>query len=172
MQNPYVALGIDTGASQAEIRAAYHEKVKRCHPDRMQDQAQQEAAQEVLTQLNLAYAEAMRRATHRRRSAVGIKDAKQAARRLLEQGKPDSALRMLGRDPDRDAEWFALQGSILLRMGQPDGAHASFRTAVRLDPDSAHYRELALAAGVQMRKQKTLRGRMSGWAKSIVGRML
>lgn len=172
MQNPFCTLGVDRNAGPDEVRAAYHQRVKQCHPDQMRDAASQQIAQEKLVALNLAYAEAMRVASQKKRTSVGIRDAKQAAKRLLDQGKIDSALRMLARAPQRDAEWFDLQGSILLKMGQAEAAHASFRTAVRLEPENNRHRELALSAGVQMRKQKTLRGRMSGWARGIVGKML
>lgn len=172
MQNPYTVLGLEVGATVEQVRAAYHALVKRCHPDRMRDEAAQQAAQESLVQLNLAYAEAMRQANFRRANNVVIPDAKKVAERLLEQGHVDAALRMLNKAPDRDAEWFDLQGVILLKKGEAEAAHACFRTAVRLEPDNTRHRELALDAGVAMRRKKTWRGRMSGWAKGIVGRML
>lgn len=172
MQNPYTVLGLEPGATVEQVRAAYHALVKRCHPDRIHDEAAKQAAQESLVQLNLVYAEAMRQASFRKAHHVTVTDAKKVAEKLLEQGHPDAALRMLNKAPDRDAEWFDLQGMILLKKGEPEAAHACFRTAVRLEPDNIRHRELALNAGVAMRRQKTLRGRMSGWAKSIVGRML
>ena len=172
MQNPYLTLGVASNASTEQIRAAYHELVKRCHPDGVREEAARQAAQEALVQLNLAYEEAMKRATFRETNNVVIHDAKLMAKKLFEQGRIDSALRMLNKTPDRDADWFALHGSILLKKGEPEAAHACFRTAVRMEPENTGYRELALSAGVQMRKQKTLRGRMGGWAKGFVNRML
>lgn len=172
MQNPYIILGLSSSASEEQIRAAYHERVKRCHPDCVQGTAAQERAQDALVKLNLAYAEAIRRASFRSVNAVGIHDAKKMAKRLLDEGRVDSALRMLNKAAERDAEWFDLQGTILLKKGEPEAAHACFRTAVRMEPENNVHREHALSAGVQMRKQKTLRGRMSGWAKAIVGKMM
>ena len=172
MQNPYALLGLDRDANEDEIRAAYHARVKRCHPDRVQDASEQVKAQDALVQLNLAYAEAIRQASFRTTNAVGIHDAKRMARRLLDEGRIDSALRMLNKAPDRDAEWFDLHGRILLRKGEAEAAHACFRSAVRMDPENSSFREMALQAAVQMRKQKTLRGRMSGWARGVVNRML
>lgn len=172
MQNPYVTLGVDRLASRDQIREAYHARVKRCHPDGMQGDDAKEAAQESLVQLNLAYAEVMRQASFRKSHAVVVPDAKKTALRLLEHGRVDSALRILNKAADRDAEWFDIQGMILLRKGEAEAAHACFRTAVRLEPDNMDHRKLALDAGVQMRRQKTLKGRMGGWARNIVGRML
>lgn len=171
MQNPFVTLGLSVSATAEQVRAAYHERVKQCHPDRMRDEASKQAAQERLVQLNLAYAEAMRQAKFRRDNGITIGNAKQAARRLLEEGRVDSALRMLNKAADRDAEWFALHGSILLAKGEAEAAHACFRTAVRLEPDNVRHRELALDAAVRMRKKKTIRGRMGEWARHIVSKM-
>jgi len=171
MQNPFDALGLTRDANAEQVRAAYHARVKLCHPDCVRDETAQQAAQAALIELNLAYAEAMRRVSHRERNAVVVPDAKQVARRLLDQGHLDSALRILNKAADRDAEWFDLQGSVLLKKGEAEAAHASFRTAVRLEPENPRYRENALNAGVQMRRQKTLYGRMTCWARGLVGRM-
>lgn len=172
MQNPFVMLGVRADATVDEVRAAYHERVKRYHPDIIKGEAQQRIAEDKLVEINIAYKEAMRRASSREETPVCIGNAKQMAKRLLEQGHLDSAFRVLQKAGERDAEWFSLQGMILLRKGEAEAAHASFRTAVRLEPENTIHRQRALDAAVQMRKQKTIRGRMSGWARNIVGRML
>lgn len=171
MQNPFVLLGVENSASTEQIRAAYHKRVKLCHPDSKQDELARQSAQDSLIQLNLAYAEAMRQANFRESSNVVITDAKVKAAKLMERGQYDGALRMLNKAADRDAEWFSLQGNILLKKGEAEAAHACFRTAVRMEPEKTQYREFALNAAVQMRKQKTFRGRMSGWARTIASRM-
>lgn len=171
MQNPFGALGLRNDASTEQVRAAYHALVKRCHPDAVRDAKRQEEAQSALVRLNLAYAEALRQATYRETNHVKIPDAKQMARKLYEQGHYDGALRVLSKAPEQDADFYVLQGSILLKRGEAEAAHASFRTAVRMEPENAGYREMALEAGVQMRKGKTLRGRMGNWAKAVVGRL-
>jgi Uncharacterized protein conserved in bacteria len=172
MQNPFIALGVANDASAEQVRAAYHARVKRCHPDCIQDLAAQLVAKTEMVQLNLAYKEALRQATQRRERNIVMPDAKHVAKKLYAQGQLDGALRTLNKSLDRDAEWFALQGSILLKKGDAEAAHAAFRMAVRLKPENTHYRELALSAGVRMRKQKTLRGRVGIWAKDVVNRML
>jgi len=168
MQNPFVALGLGTEASREQVRAAYHARVKLCHPDVLSDEEDQRKAQERLVQLNLAYAEAMRQASQRESASVTIPEAKQVARRLLSHGHCDSALRILAKAPDRDSEWYEIQGSILLKKGEAEAAHTSLRTAVRMEPQNPRYRELALAAGVAMRKQKTLGGKVSTWMQHII----
>lgn len=113
--------------------------------------------------LNLAYAEAMRLVSSRQTGSVVIPDAAQVAGKLYEQGLYDGALRVLNKALTRDAAWYHLQGSILLKKNEAEAAHSCFRTAVRMDPNNALYRQCALNAAVRMRKQKTLRGRMACW---------
>jgi predicted negative regulator of RcsB-dependent stress response len=170
MQNPFGALGLENDASAQQVRTAYHARVKLCHPDVARDAAHQQQAQAQLTALNLVYAEALRQATHRETHHIAILNPRLVAQKLLDEGHFDSALRALEKSDDRDAAWFVLRGRILLHKNEAEAAHACFRTALRLEPDNAACRELALAAGVAMRKQKTLRGKMSCWARSLVGR--
>lgn len=170
MQNPFVALGLGTEASQEQVRAAYHARVKLCHPDILEDETDKQKAQEDLVRLNLAYAEAMRQASQRGGVSTFVPNAKQVARKLYHNGHYDSALRILLKAPDRDSEWFEIQGSILLKKGEPEAAHTCFRTAVRMEPENPRFREFALSAGVAMRKQKTFRGRVSQWARSVINK--
>jgi len=171
MQNPFAALGLDDEASAEQIRAAYRSRVKLCHPDLKQDAAAKKNAQDDLIQLNLTYAEAMRIASHRHSQQSFIPDAMQVSRQLFEKGHYDSALRILHKAHRRDAEWYQQQGEILLKLGEAEAAHTSFRAAVRLSPENATYHEYALRAGVMLRKQRTLLGKISCWAKSIAGKV-
>ena len=54
----------------------------------------------------------------------------------------------------KDAEWYALQGEILMAFKQYDTAHNSLREAVRLDPENMQFRRLALDAAVQVKRHK------------------
>jgi predicted negative regulator of RcsB-dependent stress response len=171
MQNPFAALGLSGSANAEQVRAAYHAQVKRCHPDAVADAAQKLVAQEALVRLNLAYAEALRQAAAREAGTPTLPDAVQVARRLLTQGHLDSALRILLKAPERDAEFFALQGDILLKKGEAEAAHAAYRSAIRLDAQNPLYREAALRAAMAIKRQKTLPGKVRGWAKGLAGRM-
>ena len=97
MIDPYSLLGIAPGASQEEIRHAYHLAAKKCHPDRYQDPQQQKQAQERMTVLNLAYEEAMRLAGQRQNAPynqeITCDDAIKLSQKLLKQGYPEGALR-------------------------------------------------------------------------------
>jgi len=52
----YKILGLNPGASLKEVKQAYKQLVKKCHPDLFYPNAQmQQKAQEILTKVNQAY---------------------------------------------------------------------------------------------------------------------
>ena len=152
--NAFEVLGLSMNADQAEVRAAYRSHVKRCHPDQFQEKEQQERAQEQLIRLNLAYEEALRITSQRQVGfhAVPVEDAKHMASKLLEQKRLENALRQLMRAERKDAEWYFLQGEILMGMRQYASAHQSYREAVRLEPDNLAYRRGAFEAAKAVKK--------------------
>lgn len=170
--NPFDELGLKMGADTQEVRAAYRRLVKACHPDLFQDAQQQKAAQEKLIRLNLAYEAALKLAT---RPTVGFnlisqEEAKHFARRLVEQGNLESALRQLNRADAKDADWYFLQGDILMKLRQYETAHQSFREAVKRDPENRKYREGALDAALAMKKNRPIGEKLQGWMKGAFGR--
>lgn len=169
MTNPFQALGLKPTADVDEVRAAYHALVKKCHPDRFQDPVEQQAAQEKLIALNLAYEEALKLATPRKavvyNHALPKEEAKHLALKMLGQQNPESALRQLLRAEARDADWYSLQGQILMELKQYQSAHESYREAVRRDPNNIEFRRGALDAAVALRKSKTLVGRLKALLK-------
>lgn len=171
MQNPFAALGLENEASVEQVRAAYHARVKLCHPDCMQDAKAKQAAQDALVQLNLTYEEAVRLATQRASCCTVIPDAMHIAKQLHNKGHHEGALHVLSKATVQDDAWYQLQGDILMKMGEVEAAHMSYRTAVRLDPANTAYREKALRAAVRMRKQQTLFGKLGCWARGLSGRM-
>ena len=165
--NPFEVLGVKPGSDEQTVRAAYRRLVKSCHPDQFQDAQQQKAAQEQLVRLNLAYEAALKLAP---RQAVGFnlisqEEAKHFARRLVEQGNLESALRQLGRADSKDAEWYCLQGEILMALKQYETAHQSYREAVRRDPDNRLYRQGALDAALAMKKNRPLGAKIADWVR-------
>ena len=131
--NAFEVLGLTMDADQAQVHAAYRSRVKHCHPDQFQEKEQQEQAQEQLIRLNLAYEEAMRMTARRQigMNSVSCEEAKRLAKRLYDQGRCENALRQLLRAENRDADWYYLQGSILMKLQQYASAHQSYREAVR-----------------------------------------
>ena len=130
--NAFETLGLRWDADQAQVHAAYRSRVKGCHPDQFQDQAQADQAQEQLIRLNLAYEEALR----------------------MEQGRNENALRQLARADSKDAQWYCLQGEILMNLHQYDSAHQSFREAVRREPDNLQFRRGAFNAAMTLKKHQ------------------
>lgn len=55
MDDPYKVLGVKPGASEDEIRRAYHELVKKYHPDKYQNNPLADLAEEKLREVNEAY---------------------------------------------------------------------------------------------------------------------
>lgn len=164
MNNPFAVLGLEPTAGAEEVRAAYRNLVKKCHPDMFLDADERKAAQEKMIALNLAYEEAYRLASSRKprtyNETLPQDDALALAAKMLRQHSPESALRQLMRSDRRDGRWYAMQGYILMQMEQYDSAHQSYREAVRREPDNNEFRRGALDAALAMKKEKTLRGRL------------
>lgn len=170
--NPFEVLELRSGATEQEIRAAYRRLVKRCHPDQFQDNEMQKTAQDALIQLNLAYEEALRLSAQPNigYNLISLEEAKHFSLRLLEQDKPEAALRQLARAESKDAEWYFIQGEIMMRLNQYETAHQSYREAVRREPDNRRYHARALDAAVALKNSQKLGNKLSSWVKEIVGR--
>lgn len=164
MNDPFQVLGLKSTASADEVRSAYRKLARQCHPDQFRDEDARRAAQQRMIELNLAYEEASRLAgTHRANiytRELAAEDAKQLARKMLRQHSPESALRQLMRADHKDAEWYYMQGYILMEMHQYESAHQSYRAAVRQDPENIEYRRGALDASVALKKSQTVTGRL------------
>jgi molecular chaperone DnaJ len=156
--SPFSALGIPADSDAKAVRKAYRQSVRECHPDLFQNPEEQKAAQERLVSLNLAYKEALRLCGVKRVGfgLVSPEEAKHFAQTLMEQGNPESALRQLNRADHRDADFFYIQGNILMRLEQFDTAYQSYREAVRLNPEENHYRRGALDASLAIKRSRTL----------------
>ena len=165
--NPFETLGVKPGANAEEVRAAYRRMVKSCHPDQFQDAEQQKAAQEKLIRLNLAYEAALKLASRRTVgfNLISQEEAKHFAQRLVEQGNLESALRQLNRADSKDAEWYYIQGNILMALRQYETAHQSYREAVRRDPENRKFREGALDAALAMKKNRPLGEKLRSFFK-------
>ena len=57
MADPWKTLGVRQGSSAEDVKRAYHNLVKKYHPDRFQDAAAKELADEKLKEINQAYEE-------------------------------------------------------------------------------------------------------------------
>lgn len=164
---PFEVLGLKPDADAQEVRAAYRRLVKLCHPDQFQEPQRQKAAQEELLRLNLAYEAALKQASRQRVgfNLISQEEAKHFAQRLIEQGNLESALRQLCRADSRDADWYFIQGGILMGLKQYETAHQSYREAVRRDPENRRYREGALDAALAMKKNRPIGKKLQSWLR-------
>ena len=170
--NAFEVLGVAEDANREQIKKAYHSRAKQYHPDLFTDPVQQAEAQRRMVELNLAYEKAVRQAAKSKVHAfakVPIEQALATARRLMEQGQLESALLHLSRAEEKDADWYALQGEILMAFTEYDTAHRSFREAVRREPENMTYRSLALDAAVQVKRHQLLPMRVKDSVQALLG---
>ncbi len=166
IRNPFEVLGLSAGASAEDVRTAYRQLVKSCHPDKFLDADERKAAQEKMIALNLAYEEALKMTASRRSAATNynreltLEEAIALSEKMLRRESPESALRHLMRTKNRNGTWFAMQGRILMALEQYENAHQSYREAVRREPHNNVFRQGALEAAVALKKSRTVAGRI------------
>lgn len=170
-QNPFSVLGVPPASDAQAVRKAYRQRVRECHPDQFQNPDDQKAAQERLVSLNLAYEEAQRICGTKRVgfNLVSPEEAKHFAKKLMEQGNPESALRQLNRADHKDADFFYMQGNILMELEQFVTAYQSYREAVRLDPDTNRYRRGALDASMAIKRSHTIWYQVGKFIRAFLG---
>ena len=169
--NAFEILGLSDDADEAQVRQAYHQQAKACHPDQFEGEEAQRLAQEKMIQLNLAYEEAMRHTAGKQQTVfhtVSAEEAKRIAKKLLEQQRYESALLQLSHAETRDDEWYYIHGQLLMGMHQYHTAHQSFREAVRLKPENNAYRQGALDAALAVKKHQKWTYRVAEWAGNLL----
>lgn len=179
MQNPYEILGIKEGASEAEIKAAYREQVKKYHPDKHQNNPLADLAEEKLQEINEAYDYLLKNKGNGNgfKSYTGGNNYSNGSsngngyqssgpefneiRRMIDRGNLGGAEAALSRIQTRNAEWFFLNGMISLRKGWYDEAVNSVQTAISMDPSNMEYRNAMnsiMSTGAGYRTQSFGRG--------------
>ena len=170
--SPFTVLGIPVGSDAKAVRKAYRQRVRECHPDLFQNPEEQKAAQERLVSLNLAYEEALHICGTKRVgfNLVSPEEAKHFAQKLMEQGNPESALRQLNRADHKDADFFYIQGNILMKLEQFETAYQSYREAVRLSPEETRYRRGALDASLAIKRSRTIWYKIGKAIRELLGK--
>ncbi|GHU83370.1 molecular chaperone DnaJ [Bacteroidia bacterium] len=152
--DPYKVLGVRRGASQQEIKRAYHEQVKKYHPDQYKDNPLSELAQEKLKEINEAYAMLTEGRSEGSSSsgAAYANDGYDAnagspefaqVRQAISSGQYAQAQLLLERMQERPAEWYYLYGILFMRQGWYDRARDAFNTACNMEPNNSQYRTAA-----------------------------
>ena len=155
MTNPYKVLGVNEGASNEEIRAAYLSLVKKYHPDKYTDPDMKQLANEKLKEINEAYDQLTKNPGKTASSGYsgaaygagghgGSYSGPEAdrfirARGLINAGNLDGAKTILDSIQTRNAEWYYLYGIIYLRQGWYDKAREFMGRAYRTEPGNAEY---------------------------------
>lgn len=114
-EQPYEVLGVKQGASEAEIKAAYKELVKKYHPDKYQNNPLADLAEEKLQEVNEAYDALMKNRSSQsvyggstqsysgQRYGGGSTGDYNAIRQALDRNDLTGAEQMLVSAPNRDA---------------------------------------------------------------------
>ena len=155
MTNPYKVLGVNEGATNEEIRAAYLSLVKKYHPDKYTDPDMKQLANEKLKEINEAYDQLTKNPGKTASSGYsgaaygagghgGSYSGPEAdrfvrARSLISAGNLDGAKTILDSIQTRNAEWYYLYGIIYLRQGWYDKAREFLGRAYRTEPGNAEY---------------------------------
>lgn len=155
MKDPYSVLGIDTNASDEEVKRAYRELARKYHPDNYQNNPLADLAEEKMKEVNEAYdAIGKMRATgsfsggasqqgayHQQQRTASSNPAFARVRALINTGNVDEAERLLQSMPGKTGEWYFLMGSIAYRRGWLDEARQNYELACRMEPGNVEYRQ-------------------------------
>ena len=155
MTKPKKLLGVNEGATNEEIRAAYLSLVKKYHPDKYTDPDMKQLANEKLKEINEAYDQLTKNPGKTASSGYsgaaygagghgGSYSGPEAdrfvrARSLINAGNLDGAKTILDSIQTRNAEWYYLYGIIYLRQGWYDKAREFLGRAYRTEPGNAEY---------------------------------
>ena len=148
-------MGVNEGATNEEIRAAYLSLVKKYHPDKYTDPDMKQLANEKLKEINEAYDQLTKNPGKTASSGYsgaaygagghgGSYSGPEAdrfvrARSLINAGNLDGAKTILDSIQTRNAEWYYLYGIIYLRQGWYDKAREFLGRAYRTEPGNAEY---------------------------------
>lgn len=149
--DPYKVLGVDRNASDADIKKAYRDMVKKYHPDKYADSDLKDLASDKLKEVNAAYAEIQKirqggggsssysGGGSSYSSSYSGSPKYTAVRQKIQMNDIAGAESILSGMSDRDAEWYYLMGVIMLRKGWYDGARQNFTQAHSMDPGNQEY---------------------------------
>ncbi len=153
MTDPWKVLGVKSSSSPEEVKKAYYALVKKYHPDRFQDAAAKELANEKLKEINQAY-DAITSGNAGSQSQTGSANSSYddytargsgsqvfyQVRANLQARRVDEAERILDQMTDRNAEWHFLRGVCYQMRGWYAMARENIAMAVNMDPSNMEYR--------------------------------
>lgn len=150
MNDPYSVLGVSQTASEAEIKKAYRELVRKYHPDNYHNNPLSDLAQEKMKEINEAYDIVSKNRNSGGNSSSynpgssysGYKSGSPELNRVrtaINEGNLPLAEQLLNDSANKNAEWNFLMGSLYYRKGWLDEARRYFQTAVTMEPSNQEY---------------------------------
>ncbi len=151
MKNPYTVLGVSENATEEEVKKAYRNLAKKYHPDNFDDSNPlKDLAAEKMREINAAYDSIRNKRSDSGSSGSGSSyggsysgsSEYNRIRNLITQGRYTEAGRYLDMKPisERNAEWFFLKGTVLVKKGYLLDGTDYIRRACDMEPDNAEYR--------------------------------
>ena len=138
--NEYEVLNVPVTATPEEIRAAYRDLARRWHPDRFMAGPERDWANEKMAAINAAYRACLNGARGGERTpAEGERAALQRVQALIDDGKYQSARKLLMGFDTRCAEWNYLFGAVLLKLSETEKALIYLSVAAHQAPDCVKY---------------------------------
>ena len=160
MNDPYSVLGVNSCASDDEIKKAYRELARKYHQDNYQNNPLADLAEEKMKAINEAYDQIQKMreggatgygqsgygSTHQNRNAYYAQQNPTYARvrSLINGGNLEQAELLLDEVQDRVGEWYFLRGVIASRKGWLDEAVQNYQIACQMEPSNMEYRQALL----------------------------
>ena len=137
--NEYELLNIPRTATRDEIRAAYRDLARRWHPDRFMPGPERDWANEKMAAINAAYRQCLDSARTSVSAGEGEREALLRAQARIDDGKYQSARKLLMGFDTRCAEWNYLFGLMLMKLDETEKALIYLSVAVHQAPDCVKY---------------------------------
>ena len=159
--NEYEVLNVPATATPEEIRAAYRELARRWHPGRFMAGPERDWANEKMAAINAAYRACLNGARQGvKPSTGGEREALKRVQALIDDGKYQSARKLLMGFDTRCAEWNYLFGAILMKLSETEKALIYLSVAAHQAPDCVKYAR-ALKEAQQLNATRRLTGLFS-----------
>jgi tetratricopeptide (TPR) repeat protein len=162
MNDPYKVLNVSPDATDAQVKQAYRDLARKYHPDNYAQNPLSDLAEEKMKEINEAYDTIMKMRSgngaaggasygsngsgggsygNQNQNAYGGTGIYARIRQYISAGNLVAAEQMLNSVPDRNAEWYFLNGALCYSKGWFDEALRNYETACAMDPGNAEYRQ-------------------------------
>ena len=136
-KNPFVVLGVEKDATQAEVQEAY-ERLREEYRQAIHNEGDEgKKAAKKLSELESAYRDAMEILA----GGTEIKGVYSVVSDLLKRRDYDGAQSALDKVSERDAEWHYFQSAVYHGKGWNYEAKAQLEMAINMDPGNKKYQD-------------------------------